>query len=72
MPFNADTYRAKKYAASAWENLGRAREIKARIEAGLPLYDWEASRLPMFVRLARIDMHLSLSHRRMRELNRRR
>lgn len=72
MAFNSDSYYANKYAASAWENLARAREIKGRIERGEQVYNWEANRIGMFARLALIDMRLSLSHRRLRKLNRRR
>lgn len=63
MPFNADTYRMNQYRKSAWANLAKARDIKARTLAG-EAYGWESDRLPTFVKLARIDMRLYLSVKR--------
>ncbi len=65
MAFNANTYRMNKSRRTAWANLAKARDIKARLDAG-DAYDWERSRIRTFVRIARMDMHLHLSYRQTR------
>lgn len=69
MAFNADTYRANKYRRQAWAELAKARDIKQRAAAGTA-YEWEAARIPTFVQLARSSMRISISARRIAQLNR--
>lgn len=66
MAFNSNTYYANKAAREAWALLAKARDIKARVAAGVA-YDWEAPRLPLIVGLARSSMRTS---RFFRSLNR--
>lgn len=55
MPFNSNTYRSNKYRREAWDDLARAREIKARVAVG-KAYPWEAERIAVFVKMARSSM----------------
>lgn len=66
MAFNSDTYRANKYANSAWHNLANARAIKRRVASG-EAFEWERGRIATYVKLARLDMRISLSCRRIAE-----
>lgn len=70
MPFNSETYYANKWAKSAWANIASAKDIKRRAATG-DAYDWEIARIPGLVKCARIDMHLSLSQRRMAAMKKR-
>lgn len=63
MAFNANSYRRNQYRKAAKLNLAQARDIKARSARG-EVYDWEAARIPHFVRLARLDWRIYLSCRR--------
>jgi hypothetical protein len=69
MPFNAATYHANKYQSKAWQQLATARDIKARAARG-EAYDWEVSRIAIFVQLARHSMHTSLYSRAMAQIGR--
>lgn len=62
MPFNSNTYHAKKNARTAWEKLAEARVLRERVKAG-EAYAWEASRLPLIVQYARWDMKRSVFFR---------
>lgn len=63
MPFNSNSYHRNKCRRSALINLAEARAIKARVAAG-EAYDWEASRIPLIVMLARSDWRLYLLYRK--------
>lgn len=61
MAFNANTYRANKYARLSKENLADARTIKARSAAGVA-YSWELDRVPSLAKLAIIHARLSRAY----------
>jgi hypothetical protein len=67
MPFNATTYRANKYRRDAWQELARARDIKARSLRG-EAHEWEIARIPTLVKLARIAMKLHVNLKRLVKL----
>lgn len=69
MVFNANAYYANKYARRAWEQLAQVREIRERARRG-EAYVWEVERMPRLVEMARGAMRLSISFRRLRELDR--
>lgn len=62
MAFNSNTYHANKSRREAWKALAEAREIRARIAAGVA-YDWEASQVRICVMRARGAMHRHLLFR---------
>lgn len=62
---------AVTFLAEAWEKLNTARDIKARAARG-EAYDWEVSRIAIFVQLARMSMHISLHTRAMAQIGRNR
>jgi hypothetical protein len=68
MAFNGNTYRANRCARDAWDQLAKARDVKARAAAG-DAYDWEVARIPTMISLARSNMRSSLFWRRMKELS---
>ncbi|QXV73537.1 hypothetical protein [Rhizobium phage RHph_X2_30] len=69
MPFNSDTYHANKAKRQAWDNLERAREIRARVIAGTA-FDWEIPRVAFYAKQARFWMHSYLNMRRIAEMKR--
>ena len=69
MAFNADTYRANKYARKSREELAKARELKARVAAGELAPDhWEAQRIGTFAKLAVLSARISRSARRVADI----
>jgi hypothetical protein len=69
MAFNANTFKANREAKEAYEKLAQAKDIKARAAVG-DAYDWEVSRIPMLVELARFSMKTALHYRAMNQINR--
>jgi hypothetical protein len=63
MPFNSQTYRSNKARRKAWEELERARDIKARAARG-EAYDWEIPRVAFFVKMARLSMRMHVLTRK--------
>jgi hypothetical protein len=67
--FNAETYRMNRHRKEAFENLAKARDIKARMAAGTA-FDWEAPRIETFAKLARSSHRLYISARHIRDISR--
>jgi len=63
MSFNSTTYWKNKHRRDAWKYLEEAREIARRVKDGLA-YSWEPASIPARVKLARTEMHLHLTYRR--------
>jgi hypothetical protein len=60
--FNSHTYHANKYARQAWEQISAARVLRDM--------DGRPESIESCVKLARCYMRLSLSNRRLRQLER--
>ncbi len=63
MPFNSDTFQANKSQRAAWHYIAEAKALKARAARG-EAFDWELPRIALLVGSARVEMRLSVFHRR--------